>query len=265
MKVICVFIFLLLAAGTDLFGQSKFPVFQIARRPPIIPQSTIDSINRAISNRKEIGEVLDLISHRLRRFTNTEVLIYQNNNFANDTRIWLPIGYPSKMRIDMRGKKAVRSDEAVHTLQQFRTFFTDTLYIIDTLKVKVTFDGESLPINNYFISLKVKGEQIKISLTNAGNGWLEIHKLSYLKELFDSGYLDCSLYNTRSPQQLASFRLRFLNIEQIMMLKTQLSIIRTLNDGSIDLNASAKYLKDFLRVSFGEMKTESLISWIKNQ
>lgn len=272
MKRLPFFLLLLFLGNMQVQAQTRVPVFQICRPPVNVGLRLTDSINTLIAVQNNWVDVQRTINAVLRanRYRGTLLKIRKQ-----------PAGPGQRLRVIryVVGGRGTETDgeqdrtvfrgneEIIYYIRDFQTYFGRSLNVLDTLRLRIILKDEQLPVNRYYLKITEKdGGVHKIALPAVDNQTLLIFPIP-LVEAFRMQMVDCALYHADESSPLATFRLHFLNPEELVFLRNEEEIFRNLNKGSAETDDQeiARYLSALFSDGYGEIKKTNILDWLKRR
>ena len=243
---------------------NKTGIFRIVQFPQLVEPANPrlkDSLNRSLSKVTNQRQVFDLLNRRLKAYQNQPVRIRETLKDGSHQYYIYEIGAPRAKEMSMMAVLAAKEivDETIYNLYQFRTFFADTLAIIDTLNVPVYPADFNFSIRDYY--LETDGGMVAIPGDGANKLFLYVALLGRSGD----GYPRCSLYHRSQPEKpLSACTLHFLLPEEKEELKDVVLLLKEdhSDDPAFGIMEAAAYLSQYAKARWGNFARKNLLVWL---
>jgi hypothetical protein len=240
-------------------AQTASRIFQIIHLPRKAGYSK-EKLNSELAALKDKEAVKKLI--RYKNFPSETILVLQVNRPGNLATYWtINTSAPS----DQEDKRIIlqsrdNNSTRFYKLSAFKTFFKDTVAILDTLAIDLFIREDAYPDDGYILSAQC-GRSLHTRTIPWQNG-----KLFFTKNLIDSCEkqpLAISINNRSNPgRTLASCKLVFLSRDDKERLLSIASAVVATEPATIDKDVAA-IVHGYALNYYGRLSFSQLLNWLQ--
>ncbi|HYF33560.1 MAG TPA: hypothetical protein VD993_20690 [Chitinophagaceae bacterium] len=265
-------LFLLIAIcfpfNPSLAQDNKVQVFKVVTIPSNIAMEhpgIKDSLNKQLAKALSKQDAFRIVNNQLKAYKNYPIHIRQQLQDNKFNYLIYYVTAPKETGISIVDVKASRDiiDEDIFKKYQLQLFFTDTISIIDTLRISIYPDDFNYRIKDYHVLAGDDGLQ-KIYLPFKGPNTLLLCAADFAS--LEKQPVKCELHHRSLKEKpVSTFHVRFLGPRELEELRGVAETIIAENRGNhlfSDANVMV-HLKEYARVRWGVIQGKNLSWWLK--
>jgi hypothetical protein len=222
------------------------------------------TLNKQLAKATSTHEAFVILNKQLKTYKNALVTIRQQLPENRFNYLGYFIGAPKEDRtliVDIKGTRDI-IDENIYKKYQLQLFFSDTIAVIDTLKLAIYPSDFNYSITNYYIITNNEAAKRKVRLPSESGNILMLCQTDFSKM---QQPINCLLYNGDADKMITGFYLRFLGKEE---LKELYNIAQSLMEESGDDDKASKasiaaHLQKYIKARWGNMQSNTIYSWLE--
>ena len=254
-------LFFLLLLSKTAGSQTTYKVVDVPQSVVTEMPDVKESLNAALKNVATDKEAFAVINVKLRSYKNLPLRLRKQNGEHQFQYAIYYVSAPTIAQTRLIDIKATKDmiDETVYRQHQFATILTDTVTVLDTLRLRIFPADFNWKVTDYVLRFMADGETYDSELSSEGGNTL----LFCPEDLPEKGSIySCALRHKSTGTTAAAFWLCFLDDTAQTELR---DVAEALNENGITLANRVRHLQIYASDYWGHMQAENIRRWLVKQ